>query len=135
MVPTINFTIEHMCRNYFDIEPMSVQPGIKTGINIKYENPRELGSDRIANAVAAYELYGGPCITIEDVYKRQEQPLPYGTPGELVFTTITKEGMPMLRYRTHDICTLDDTPCECGRTLVRICLLYTSQIRRPGHGA
>ena len=49
-----------------------------------------------------------------------EQPLPYGTPGELVFTTITKEGMPMLRYRTHDICTLDDTPCACGRTLVRM---------------
>ena len=65
VVPTINFTIEHMCRNYFDIDPMSVQPGIKTGINIKYENPRELGSDRIANAVAAYELYGGPCITID----------------------------------------------------------------------
>ena len=65
VVPTINFTIEHMCRNYFGIEPMSVQPGIKTGINIKYENPRELGSDRIANAVAAYEPYGGPCITID----------------------------------------------------------------------
>ena len=65
VVPTVNFTIEHMCRNYFGIEPMSVQPGIKTGINIKYENPRELGSDRIANAVAAYELYGGPSITID----------------------------------------------------------------------
>ena len=49
-----------------------------------------------------------------------EQPLPCGTPGELVFTTITKQGMPMLRYRTHDICTLDDTPCACGRTLVRM---------------
>ena len=65
VVPTINFTIEHMCRNYFDIDPMSVQPGIKTGINSKYENPRELGSDRIANAGAAYELSGGPCITID----------------------------------------------------------------------
>ena len=63
VVPTINFTIEHMCRNYFGIEPMSVQPGIKTGINIKYENPRELGSDRIANAVAADEHYGGPSNT------------------------------------------------------------------------
>ena len=39
--------------------------GVKTGINIKYENPRELGSDRIANAVAAYEEYGGPCIFID----------------------------------------------------------------------
>ena len=65
VVPTINFTIEHMCRNYFGIEPMSVQPGIKTGINIKYENPRELGSDRIANAVAAQAEYGGPCIFID----------------------------------------------------------------------
>ena len=65
VVPTINFTIEHMCRNYFDIDPMSVQPGIKTGINIKYENPRELGSDRIANAVAAQAEYGGPCIFID----------------------------------------------------------------------
>ncbi len=65
VVPQINFTIEHMCRNYFGIEPMKIEPGVKTGINIRYENPRELGSDRIANAVAAYELYGGPCITID----------------------------------------------------------------------
>jgi len=65
VVPSINFTIEHMCRNYFGKTPLAVAPGIKTGINIKYENPRELGSDRIANAIAAYELYGGPCITID----------------------------------------------------------------------
>ena len=65
VVPQINFTIEHMCRNYFGMEPMKIEPGVKTGINIKYENPRELGSDRIANAVAAYEIYGGPCITID----------------------------------------------------------------------
>ena len=65
VVPSINFTIEHMCRNYFGINPLTVAPGVKTGINIKYENPRELGGDRIANAVAAYELYGGPCITID----------------------------------------------------------------------
>ncbi len=49
-----------------------------------------------------------------------EEQLPYGTSGELVFTTITKEGMPMLRYRTHDICKLDATPCACGRTTVRM---------------
>ena len=65
VVPQINFTIEHMCQNYFGMEPRIIGPGIKTGINIKYENPRELGSDRIANAVGAYELYGGPCITID----------------------------------------------------------------------
>lgn len=46
--------------------------------------------------------------------------LPYGASGELVFTTITKTGMPMIRYRTHDICTLDETPCSCGRTHLRM---------------
>ena len=65
VVPTVNFTIEHMCQNYFHQSPMFVVPGIKTGINIRYENPRELGSDRIANAVAAYEEYGAPCIFID----------------------------------------------------------------------
>lgn len=65
VVPPINFTVEHMCRTYFDMDPMVVAPGIKTGINIKYENPRELGSDRIANAVGAYTIYGGPCIVID----------------------------------------------------------------------
>lgn len=65
VVPSVNFTIEHMCKNYFGFEPMHVAPGVKTGINIRYDNPRELGSDRIANAVAAWELYGGPCIFID----------------------------------------------------------------------
>ncbi len=65
VVPTINFTIDHMLQNYFGRTPLFVAPGIKTGINIRYENPRELGSDRIANAVAAYEEYGGPCIFID----------------------------------------------------------------------
>jgi len=65
VAPSINFTIEHMIQNYFGLQPMMVVPGIKTGINLKYDNPRELGSDRIANAVAAYEIYGGPCIFID----------------------------------------------------------------------
>ncbi len=65
VVPTMNFTLEHMCRNYFGMSPLMIEPGIKTGINIKYENPRELGSDRIVNAVAVFEEYGGPCIFID----------------------------------------------------------------------
>ena len=67
VVPTINFTIEHMCQNYFGIAPMFVVPGIKTGINIRYENPQALGSDRIANAVSAFREYGGkaPVIYID----------------------------------------------------------------------
>ncbi|MBO6064785.1 MAG: phenylacetate--CoA ligase, partial [Lachnospiraceae bacterium] len=47
-------------------------------------------------------------------------PLPDGQKGELVFTTITKTGMPMLRYRTHDICSIISEPCACGRTFRRI---------------
>lgn len=65
VVPTINYTLEHMCKDYFGKAPMIIAPGIKTGINLKYENPRELGSDRIANAVAAQAEYGGPCIFID----------------------------------------------------------------------
>lgn len=67
VVPTINFTIDHMCQNYFGITPTFIAPGVKTGINIRYENPRELGSDRIANAVGAYDEYGGekPVIYID----------------------------------------------------------------------
>jgi len=65
VIPSINYTLEHMCRYYFKHEPMFVDPGIRTGMNIRYENPRELGADRIVNAIAAFELYGGPCITID----------------------------------------------------------------------
>lgn len=65
VVPSINFTIEHMCRTYFDFDPLMVGPGVKTGLNIRYDNPREVGSDRIACAVAAHELYGGPVIVID----------------------------------------------------------------------
>ena len=48
------------------------------------------------------------------------EPLPYGTQGELVFTSLTKKGFPMLRYRTRDICVLDAEPCRCGRTHIRM---------------
>lgn len=65
VVPTINYTLEHMIADYFGKTPMMVGPGIKTGINIRYDNPKELGSDRIVNAVAAHSLYGGPCIVID----------------------------------------------------------------------
>ena len=59
-------------------------------------------------------------IIVEIIDPVTGEPLPYGTPGELVFTTITKTGQPMIRYRTHDICTLNAEPCACGRTTVRM---------------
>lgn len=65
VVPPIMYTLEHMTRKYFSREPLIVGPGIRTGINIKYDNPKEVGADRIVNAVAAYELYGGPVIIVD----------------------------------------------------------------------
>ncbi|MCX7708746.1 MAG: type III pantothenate kinase [Clostridia bacterium] len=65
VVPPIMYSIEHAVRKYFKVEPIIVGPGVKTGINIKYENPREVGADRIVNAVAAYEKYGGPLIIVD----------------------------------------------------------------------
>ena len=65
VVPHIMYSFEHAVRKYLKRNPILVGPGIKTGINIKYENPRELGADRIVNAVAAYEIYGGPVIVVD----------------------------------------------------------------------
>jgi len=65
VVPPIMYSIEHMCRKYFEIIPLVVGPGTKTGMNIRYDNPKEVGADRIVNAVAAYEKYGGPDIIID----------------------------------------------------------------------
>jgi type III pantothenate kinase len=65
VVPTITPILEKMLKKYFSIEPIIVGPGIKTGINIKYENPREVGADRIVNTIAAHSKYGGPIIVVD----------------------------------------------------------------------
>jgi type III pantothenate kinase len=65
VVPPIMFSLERMCKKYFNITPLVVGPGIKTGLNIKYENPREVGADRIVNAVAGIKEYGGPLIIVD----------------------------------------------------------------------
>ena len=65
VVPPVNPTLEYLCRRYFHVEPMMVGPGMKTGLNILYDNPRELGADRIVNAAAGITLYGGPLIIID----------------------------------------------------------------------
>ena len=65
VVPPIMYTLEHMKKKYFNREPLIVGPGVKTGMNVKYDNPKEVGTDRIVNAVAAYELYGGPLIIVD----------------------------------------------------------------------
>lgn len=65
VVPAINFTIEHMLTYYLEKKPMIVGPGIKTGLNIRLDDPRELGADMICDAVSAYRRYGGPCIVMD----------------------------------------------------------------------
>ncbi|MEW5807811.1 MAG: type III pantothenate kinase [Acidobacteriota bacterium] len=65
VVPTLNATLEEMSKIYFQIEPLFVEPGVKTGMPILYENPHDVGADRITNSVAAFTLYGGPAIVID----------------------------------------------------------------------
>lgn len=65
VVPPIMYSLEHAVRKYFELEPLIVSHNMKTNIKICIDNPRELGSDRIVNSVAAVELYGTPLIIID----------------------------------------------------------------------
>ena len=65
VVPNVMHSFENALKKYFNIEPIIVGPGIKTGITISTDNPREVGADRIVALVAAYHLYGGPLIVID----------------------------------------------------------------------
>ena len=104
------------------------------------ESMRDEIQDRLG--LKAFNLYGlseimGPCVSYEcecqngshineDHYfpeiidPKTLEPLPYGQTGELVFTTLTKQGMPLLRYRTRDLCSLYEGQCDCGRTSVKM---------------
>jgi len=65
VVPQLNKVFEELFERYFHVAPLLVGPGIKTGMPILMENPKEVGADRIVNAVAAYERYGGACIAVD----------------------------------------------------------------------
>jgi type III pantothenate kinase len=65
VVPPLMFTLERVSTKYLKKTPLIVGPGIKTGLNIRIENPREMGADRIVNAVAGIELYGAPLIIVD----------------------------------------------------------------------
>jgi type III pantothenate kinase len=65
VVPPLNSTLHDVCQSYFHVEPMFVEPGIKTGMQLLVDNPTELGADRLCDCVAAYERYGGPCIVVD----------------------------------------------------------------------
>ena len=65
VVPSILYTLQHLSQKYFDTRAIVIGPGIKTGLVVKYDNPKQVGADRIVNAVAAHAKYGGPLIVID----------------------------------------------------------------------
>lgn len=65
VVPPLVSVMESLCLHYLKRTPFTVGPGIKTGLNVRVDNPKEVGADRIVNAVAALELYGAPCIIVD----------------------------------------------------------------------
>jgi type III pantothenate kinase len=65
VVPAQTQALREMVRNYFHFQPVVVEPGIKTGISIQTDNPKEVGADRIVNAVGAFAKYGGPCVVVD----------------------------------------------------------------------
>jgi type III pantothenate kinase len=64
-VPRVLANLRQMVGRYFEFDPVVIEPGVKTGMPILYDNPKEVGADRIANAVAAFELYGGPTVVVD----------------------------------------------------------------------
>ena len=79
VVPPLIATFDQLCQRYFRLSPLVVGAGVKTGVRIRMDNPREVGADRIANAAAAHHLYGGPIIVTD-----------FGT--ATTFDTVSREG-------------------------------------------
>src|SRR6202451_551630 len=65
VVPPLDPVLRQVCERYFNTKPLFVEPGVKTGMPVHYDNPAEVGADRIVNAVAAFEKYGGPCVIVD----------------------------------------------------------------------
>src|SRR5882757_6460411 len=65
VVPPLDPVLRQVCERYFHSKPLLIEPGVKTGMPVHYDNPAEVGADRIVNAVAAFEKYGGPCVIVD----------------------------------------------------------------------
>ena len=65
VVPPVDSTLRQVCERYFNTRPLFIEPGVKTGMPVLYENPAEVGADRIVNSVAAFEKFGGPCVVVD----------------------------------------------------------------------
>jgi type III pantothenate kinase len=65
VVPPLDPVLRQVCERYFNLRPLYIEPGVKTGMPVHYDNPAEVGADRIVNAVAAFDKYGGPCVIVD----------------------------------------------------------------------
>src|SRR4051812_33082095 len=65
VVPPLDSTLREVCEQYFHVKPLFIEPGVKTGMPVHYDNPAEVGADRIVNSVAAFEKFGGPCVVVD----------------------------------------------------------------------
>jgi type III pantothenate kinase len=65
VVPPLDSTLRQVCEKYFGVKPLFIEPGVKTGMPVHYDNPAEVGADRIVNSVAAFEQHGGPCVVVD----------------------------------------------------------------------
>ena len=65
VVPPLDSTLGQVCERYFGTKPLFIEPGVKTGMPVHYDNPAEVGANRIVNSVAAFEKYGGPCVIVD----------------------------------------------------------------------
>ncbi|MBE5756733.1 MAG: phenylacetate--CoA ligase [Clostridiales bacterium] len=133
------FLAEEMEKEGYSLKDFNLKAGI-FGAEAWTEEMRKTIENRLN--IKAIDIYGlseicGPGVAcecseqtgmhIQDDYFFPEiistdtlEPLPIGEEGELVFTTLTKEGIPLIRYRTRDLCSLNDTPCACGRTSIKM---------------
>ena len=65
VVPPVESTLRQVCEVYFRVEPIFVEPGMNTGMTLQIDHPGELGADRLADSIAAFQRYGGPCIVVD----------------------------------------------------------------------
>lgn len=65
VVPQLDYTLDRMCRTYLNIKPLTLAPGLKTGLNLRVDNAKEVGADRVVNNVAALRKYGSPLIIVD----------------------------------------------------------------------
>lgn len=115
VVPAMTSTIEEVCRVYLEVEPLVVGPGVKTGMPIFYENPREVGADRIVNAIAAYERTRDVTIVVD-----------FGT--ATTFDFISRKGEYMGGVITPGLGVASDALFERAAKLYRVELVKPKQV-------